>query len=86
MMPNSLKIEAEAAIAEAAGTAPAMIDFRMECVIRLAADAGLSVEKISDVLWVARDQEEDGQKFDFWMFCKFGDSHTGQTVCGFVLK
>ena len=86
MYAPQLKSEAITTITEAAGSAPAMTDDHMECIDRLASDLGLTMEKVSDSLYVARDLEEDGQKFDYWMFCKFGSKHAGQTFSAVVIK
>lgn len=86
MLPTSLKNEAIAAITEAAGVAPTLIDTHVERIDRLAADLDLTLEKVSDTLYVARDLDEEDQKFDFWLFCKFGDKHVGQTITAVVLK
>lgn len=86
MLPNQLINEAIAAITEAAGSAPAMTDDNVRCIDRLAEELGLTMEKVSDSLYVARDQEEEGQKFDYWMFCKFGSKHSGQTITAVVTK
>lgn len=86
MYAPQLKSEAIAAITEAAGSAPAMTDDHMQTIDRLSADLGLTMEKISDSLYVSRDLEEDGQKFDYWMFCKYGNKHAGQTISAVVIK
>ena len=85
-MTKQIITEAIAAITEAAGSAPVMTDDHMECIDRLADDLGLTMEKVSDSMYVARDLEEDGQKFDYWMFCKYGHKHIGQTVSAIVTK
>jgi len=81
-----LTVEAIASITAASGSAPAMTDDHIECIDRLAADLGLPLEKVTESLYVARDLEEDGQKFDYWLFCRYGSEHTGQTISGVVLK
>ncbi len=85
-MLESVKKEAVAAIFAASGSDPVMVDSAMECVSRLAEDLGKPAEKISESLYVIRDMEEDGQSFDYWMFCKYGPRHTGQTITAIVMK
>ena len=85
-MLESVKKEAVAAITAAAGKDPVMVDSAMECIYRLIEDFGKSADKISENIHVIRDIEEDGQMFDFWMFCKYGPRHTGQTITAIVMK
>jgi len=90
MKAPQLQAEAIAAITEAAGSAPAMEEFVMECIDLLSEDMRRvhckATEKVSESLYVVRDMEEDGQKFDYWMFCKHGSKHAGQTMTAVVLK
>ena len=85
LVPN-LMAEATAEITAASGSAPAITDTHIESIDRLSEDLGLKMEKVSESLYVARDMEEDGQKFDYWMFCKYGSKHTGQTISAVVTK
>lgn len=86
MLNKNLIAEAVAAITAAADSEPTMVDDCPHTITRLASDMGLTIEAISEQVFVARDLEEEGQKFDFWMFCKYGKDHMGQTVTGITLK
>lgn len=86
MLPTNLINEAIESIKSASGSTPEMIDTNIRCIERLSSEFGMTMEKVSESLYVSRDQEEDGSKFDFWMFCKYGDKHTGQTITAVTFK
>lgn len=76
-MSATLKTEAKDQIIAASGKTPENVDTEMCSIARLVEDIGMAAEKISDTLFVVRNVEG---RFDFWMFCKYGYEHKGQTI------